>query len=64
MKEWHYDLPEVVRPRSALLERPASHPQLVADISVPVVQETLYRKSLHEYLCKEEPDAFKKYVFV
>lgn len=61
VKEWKEDYPEMVRPRSGLLERPASHPQMVADLSVDAVEESIYRRTLHEHLCKEQPDAFKKY---
>lgn len=60
IREWKDGCAEMVRPRSALLERPASHPQLVADLSVEAVEESIYRRTLHEYLFKEEPNAFKK----
>ncbi len=59
---WHEEVPETVRPRSSLLQRPASHPQLVPDLSVEHVEETLYRKTLHSYLTSEQPGAFKKFV--
>lgn len=61
VREWKEETAEMVRPRSGLIARPASHPQMVVDLSVDMVEESLYRRTLHDYLCKEEPDAFKKY---
>jgi hypothetical protein len=60
VRGWSEEVPEMVRPRSGLLARPASHPQMVVDLSVPCVEESIYRRTLHDYLVKEQPDAFKK----
>lgn len=60
LNEWDTETPETVRPRSALIKRPASHPQLVPDTSVRAVEESLFRRTLHDYLCQSNPGAFRK----
>jgi hypothetical protein len=61
LNEWDTEIPETVRPRSALIKRPGSHPQFVPDTSVRAVEESLFRRTLHDYLTKSNPGAFRKY---